>query len=265
MLAAFDMLEHAVAAGDFVDWPPAAARLPRIGAYDAPNLEMLLALDTDLMVTTYSEAALRIHDRIRALGIRVAALRTDTWEHTLEAFAVLGEELGLPERADALTTTLRARMEAVRERTRGLQARSTLVVVGRSPLYAAGPGSHLDELIRAGGGRNILTGGPPYQLVSMEAVLEGLPEVIIDTSDNRGPRGDAGRVWERWPFLPAVQEGRVWRVHPERVAIPGPRVPRMAGLVARMIHPEAFKPPEPGQLGPLSPADTTWLEVIRVP
>ncbi|MFO7767436.1 MAG: helical backbone metal receptor [bacterium] len=267
MLAAFDMLDHAVASGDFVGWPPRAARLPRIGPYDAPNLEVLLSLDVDLLVTSYSEAARGVHERIRSMGIRVAALSTETFEQTMEAFHRLGEELEREEAAEDLVAALRERIEEVRTGTRDLERRGTLVVVGRRPLYVAGPGSHLDELVRAGGGRNIITGGAPYQLVSMEAVLERLPEVIIDLADSRGPKEQPGRgdAWERWSFLPAVERGRVWRVHPERLSIPGPRLPSMADLVARMIHPDLLGPPGPEALGPLSSADTTDLEVLRAP
>ncbi len=267
MLAALDMLDHAVAAGDFVTWPPGAAALPRIGAYDAPNLEVLLVLEVDLLVTSHSEAADEAHARVRELGIEVAPLRTDTWEHTLEAFQALGRAVGRPERATAVVETLRTRMARVRASTDTLRARRTLVVVGRRPLYVAGPGSHLDELVRAGGGANIVTEGAPYQLVSMEAVLERLPEVIIDTSDNRGTsdRDQAAGGWGQWPFLPAVESGRVWRVHPERLAIPGPRMPEMSRLVSRLVHPEVFGAPSPRERGPLSPADTTALEVLRVP
>ena len=262
MVASLGMLDHAVAAGDFVSWPPAASRLPRIGAYDAPNLEMLLTLDVDLLVTSYSEAGEGVHERVRELGIRVAALQTDTWEHTLDALQELGDAVGRSSRAAHVVEVLRGGMRQVRERTEDLEPRKTLVVVGRRPLYVAGPGSHLDELVRAGGGLNIIASGPPYQLVSMEAVLERLPEVIIDTSHNRGQATTerSEGVWDTWPFLPAVEQGRVWQVHPE---IPGPRMPRRAELAARMIHPEVFGPPDTSDLGPLSPADTTALEVDR--
>lgn len=259
ILAALERLDRVVAVGDFVNWPAPVARLPRIGAYDAPNLEVLLGLRTDLLVTSYSEAAAPVHERLRGLGIRVLALRTDTWAETLEAIVELGARLHCAERAVALVATLRERMARVRDSTRGLQRRRTLVVVGRQPLFVAGPGSHLDELVGVAGGRNVVTGGATYQLISMEAVLERLPQVIVDTSSNRGRAGG----WQAWPFLPAVRGGRVWQVHPERLTIPGPRMPHMAALMARLIHPERFGVPADRELGPLGPQDRAALEILR--
>ncbi|HSM14510.1 MAG TPA: hypothetical protein VLA66_10635, partial [Thermoanaerobaculia bacterium] len=81
-----------------------------------------------------------------------------------------------------------------------------------------------------------------YALVSLETALARAPEVILDTSDNRrgALRGAAPGEWARWPFLPAVAEGRVFHVDPSRIVIPGPRLAEMAELVARLVHPEVF-------------------------
>jgi hypothetical protein len=45
-----------------------------------------------------------------------------------------------------------------------------------------------------------------------------------------------------------VKEGRVWWVDPTRLTIPGVRLPEMALLTARLIHPEALGEPGPGEL-----------------
>jgi iron complex transport system substrate-binding protein len=129
---------------------------------------------------------------------------------------------------------MRAGLDEVRAATLDLQSKNVLVVVGRDPLYVAGPGSHLDELIRLAGGRNLAAdAASPYQQFSIEAVLERGPEVIVDTS------GDA-EYWSRWPFLPAVRDGSVYRVDPDVLAIPGMRLPEMARSMARCIHPGAL-------------------------
>ena len=140
-----------------------------------------------------------------------------------------------------------------------LPRRRVLCAVGRDPLYAAGPGSHLDELLRAAGGENVLAdAGAPYVLASLEAVLARRPEVIVDLSDNRAgaPRGVVAGDWARWPFLPAVVDGRVYQVDPVRLAIPGPRLAEMAELLARAIHPERFGSPRDGEMGALALAGT---------
>jgi ABC-type Fe3+-hydroxamate transport system substrate-binding protein len=87
----------------------------------------------------------------------------------------------------------------------------------------------------------------PYQQLSIEAVLERAPEVIVDASDNRpgAPRGRLAGAWGRWDFLPAVRAERVYQVDPSRLVIPGLRLPEMARLMGELIHPESFGEAEP--------------------
>jgi iron complex transport system substrate-binding protein len=107
----------------------------------------------------------------------------------------------------------------------------------------AGPGSHLDEMVRLVGGENVARdSGSPYPRFSMEAVLERMPEVIVDVSDNR-PAVRRGRIagdWARFPFLPAVRGGGVYQVDPRHLTIPGMKLPEMTLLMGRLVHPEAF-------------------------
>jgi ABC-type Fe3+-hydroxamate transport system substrate-binding protein len=254
MLGALGLAPRVVAVGDFVGWPPDLAALPRIGAYDRPSLERPVELDVDLYVTARSTAGSAARLDLERLGIEVLELETGTYEGTLAALAALGERLGRAPEARALAEAIRARVEAVRSRARTAPPRRVLVVVGRDPLYVAGPGSHLDELLDAAGGRNVAADAlSPYQLLSLEAALARRPEVIVDSSDNRpgALRGRALGPWAEWPFLPAVAERRVYWVDPARLSIPGPRLGEMAELLARIVHPERFGEPRPGELGAL--------------
>jgi ABC-type Fe3+-hydroxamate transport system substrate-binding protein len=82
----------------------------------------------------------------------------------------------------------------------------------------------------------------PYQQVSLEAILERSPDVIIDTSDNRpgAARGRLAGDWGRWEFVPAVREHRVYQVEPGRLVIPGLRLPEMTLLMGKLTQPEIF-------------------------
>jgi iron complex transport system substrate-binding protein len=149
-------------------------------------------------------------------------------------------------------------MRAVGSRAAAAPRLKVLFVVGRDPLYVAGPGSHIDTMIRSAGGANIAAdSGAPYQMVSLEAMLERLPDVIIDTSDNRPDalRGRRPGPWETWDFLPAVRKNRVFWVDPDRLVIPGIRLPAMTERMGRLIHPELFG--EPAEADFQTPTETT--------
>jgi ABC-type hemin transport system substrate-binding protein len=248
------MTDHVVGRGDFVVWPPALRGVPKVGAYHAPSVETVLSLGTTLVLTTSSDAAQGAHGKLRDLGIEVLALKTSTYESMLASIVAIGEEVGRAEQAREVVEGIRNEMSEIRGLARDAPPRRVVFVVDRDPVYVAGPGSHVDEMIRAVGGQNLAAdAASDWQLLSMEVIFEGAPEVIIDTSDN-GDGALRGRVrgpWERWPFLPAVEKDRVYWVDPIRLVIPGPRLPQMTRLMGRLIHPEIFGEPSPEDFGAL--------------
>lgn len=251
ILEALDLLGLVVGVGDFGPWPAALDDRPRVGGYAWPNVERVLELRADLVLTSASDAAAAAHARLRALGVRVVALDTSTYQGVFDSLARVGELFGMRSETDALADRLRAELEQIRARAAGAPPRRVLCVVGRDPLYVAGPGSHLDELIRLVGGRNVAgDAASPYQQFSIESVLERLPQVIIDTSDNGAGamRGRRSGAWSRWDFLPAVRDDRVYWVDPGRLVIPGLRLAEMATLVGRLVQPEVFGEAEPEDL-----------------
>ncbi len=242
-----------VAVGDFVDQPPGVRSLPRLGAYDAPSPERLIELGVDLLLTTAGSAGASERSALAGLGIRVVALDTATFAGTLAAIAEIGRLVDRESAASELIDGIERRVGAVRTQATGLPRRRVLVVVGRDPLFVAGPGSYLDELITIAGGENLAGDAlAPFAMVSLEAMLERRPEVILESADNRlsGPFGAIAGDWQRWDFLPAVAAGRVFRLEPSRLLVPGPRLGEMAERMARLIHPERFGPPRAEDFAP---------------
>ncbi len=252
MVVELGAADSVVGVGDFVSGLAPLAELPRVGAYNAPNAERVLELRANLFLTAASAAAAESHRRLEALGIAVVPLDTSTHDGVFVSLATIGRLLGREERARALAREMRQRIAAIRRTATDLPRRRVLFVVGRDPLFVAGPGSHIDEMIGLVGGVNVLADAlSPYERASLEVVLERLPEIIIDCSDNRrtAARGRDGGDWSRWEFLPAVQRGRVYQVEPSRLVIPGIRLPEMTLLMGKLVQPEAFGEPAPSEMG----------------
>jgi iron complex transport system substrate-binding protein len=129
-----------------------------------------------------------------------------------------------------------------------------LFLVGNKPLFVAGPGSHIDRLITLAGGENAAYDSRgSYQMISMEVILSRQPEIIIDSSDNQAnaSRGRHLGSWAGFDTLPAVVRNQVYWIDPQQLSIPGPRLPEMAELMGKIIHPEIFGEPTQAELGPL--------------
>ncbi len=268
MLAELGMLQQIVGIGDFVSRPRELNRLPRIGPYNAPNIEKVLELRTDILITVLSDAAQASNTRLRKLGVEVLELDTSHWEGTRKALMTLGLRLDRAARAEQVLDVLDEAMSDIRRRAEGFDRPKVLFVVGRDPLYVAGPGSHIDAMIRTAGGVNAAAdSGSSYQLVSLEAMLQRLPDVIIDTSDN-GPdalRGQRPGPWGTWEFLPAVRRNRVFWIDPDLLVIPGIRQPAMTARMGRLIHPEIFGEPVEADFEPSPEQGTTETTIEDSP
>src|SRR5690606_4567405 len=92
----------------------------------------------------------------------------------------LGELLGVPERAQALSRQMRERLERLRALTADREPPTVLLLIGTHPPMASGPGTVHDELLSHLGARNAAreasVSAPTYD---REALLALAPDVIL--------------------------------------------------------------------------------------
>lgn len=207
-----------------------------------PNLEALVALRPDLVIVSPFEAARAALSRLEGMGIPLYAARTGTLEDVRTLAGNLGHLLGPPmaDRARVLLDSLEAGLEALaRERADGPRP-TVFYLVWDNPPMTVGPGSYLDDLIRAAGGRNVFDDAPsPWPQVSLEEIVRRQPDWVILSGREAG--GEERLRWIReapgWRELRAVQEGRVQVVEGDLFNRPGPRLLEAARTLAASIHP----------------------------
>jgi len=231
------------------DYPPAVAELPVIGDVAALDLEKIVMLAPDLIVTwpwtTPAQVAW-----LRARG--VAVFEADA--HTIDGIATDIERIGALSGTDAA-----ARAAALKFRTRVAQlARDgrdgaplrVFYQVSGVPMFTLG-GRHLvSQAIARCGGENVFAGLTiPAPQVSVEAVLAANPQVIIaGTDDARRPAWLDD--WSRWPALDAVRHHALFVVDANLLHRPGPRfvdgIAQLCGTLAdarRAMAADAYNVP----------------------
>lgn len=251
LMVALGLTERIVGVGDFVPTGSGLANVPRLGSYEAPSLERIVELRVSHLVSVESQASARSHGELERLGVQVVALDTASYDGMLAGIARLGALFGRESEARALHRRIDDGMRAIEGSLAGTQRVKVLLVVGREPLYVAGPGSFVDTMIRTAGGENVAADADAsYAMLSLETALLRAPEVIIDISDNAPSalRGKALGDWREYSFVPAVRNERVYFVDPQVLAVPGPRLVEMTRLIAKMLHPEKFGEPRAAEL-----------------
>jgi iron complex transport system substrate-binding protein len=224
----------------FCDFPAEVAGLPRVGGFNDPSLEAVLALRPTLVTGARGPANRGTVERLSAQGIDAYFPLDGSLADVRASIRGLGARVHRPAEAEGLVARLDAQLAAVTAALGAARRPRALLVFGRRPLSVAGPGTFADEMLRAAGAENVVTSGPAYPTIGVERVLALAPEVILEAGMAAG--GDADFDWARYPAIPAVRDGRVLRFEDARVLRPGPRVAEGVAVLARLLHPEAQIP-----------------------
>jgi len=223
--------DQVVGVTTWCDKPEAAKKLPKIADYIKPNIEMIMALKPDLVVTSTENSIKAPIDVIEKLGVPVLLLPFQNIDDFLASTQKLGETIGHSKEATKLIRRITILKE---ERGKEGDGRRTLIIVGRRPLIAAGAETFLSELIRLSGGKNIVEGKIPYPHVNMELILARDPEVIIDLS--MGSETDSKtslNEWKRYP-IKASKENRVYSLNISDFRI-GPRLIEQVATLKKIL------------------------------
>jgi iron complex transport system substrate-binding protein len=241
---ALGMGDRLVGVSVYCDYPPEAAKIDRVGNFLTPNLEAILAKRPDIIIAVPTPGNRGSVEALRGLGLRVLIVDPRTLAETEASLVVIGRAIGREAEGHALVARIEAGIAAVRGRLAGVPERRVLMVVGRTPLIAAGAGTFQDELIRMAHGKNLAAAaGGEWPHLSIEFAVAQAPEVIIDTTMGNEERAGAQAAldfWNAFPTMPAVQAHRVYGYKAYQLLRPGPRLAEAFEAIARAIHPDRF-------------------------
>lgn len=238
-----------VGVSNFDTYPPAVQKLPRVGALLDPDTERILALHPDLVITYGSQDDART--RFERAGIRVFAYRHGGIREVLATMRELGVATGNAAEAAAAAQQMEARIEALRAKVRGRPRPRTALVFDRTPqtlrgLFVSGGVGFMNDMLDAAGAANAF-GDIKRESVqpSQEQLLMRAPDVIIEVRArgllNPADTAADAATWKALASVPAVKSGRVLFLAGEPLVVPGPRLVEGIDMLARAIHPDAFR------------------------
>jgi ABC-type Fe3+-hydroxamate transport system substrate-binding protein len=207
-----------------------------LGGLFTPDFERAVELAPNLILAVDSAQQQGFLDQARARGVRVETFRGHTLDDVLESFRRIGNLLARPEAGARLAADVEQELAGLAAERRDA-ATSVAVIIERDPLYVVGGGSFVDDLIQAAGGRNAFGDlERPYPRVSLEALAERAPDVLLDTTFDEermdGAPAEARAHWQRYSWVKRVE------VLPQGIlTLPGPDLPDAARLLRERIRP----------------------------
>jgi iron complex transport system substrate-binding protein len=230
--------EQLVGVDDYSARAPGAAGLPAVGGLYDPSLEAVIALAPDLVVLVPSAEQRGFRERLETLGVPCLALDPVSFDDVLAAIATLGARLGREDAAAARVDAIRRTRARAAAAARELPVLRGVLVLQRDPLFVAGAGTFVDDMLRTLGIENLAAAQPGlWPRLAREWLVAAGPGLILDASPATEP---AASYWARWPSLPAVNGRAVFDI-PEGVStLPGPDLDEALLVLAAAARGPAF-------------------------
>lgn len=231
LVCALGACERLVGVDRYSSWPRQVDGLPKVGGVIDPDIESIVALEPDLVITA---ATVQSAARLRALGLAVAGFElqrradVERVSRLLAGMLALGSAEGFLQR---LELGILAATETVPQPQRGQRV---YFEVSPGP-YAAGADSFIGQMLQTLHLVNIVGGKlGPFPRINPELVVRSDPDVIMVTGsaleDLLGRPG--------WRRLRALATGHVCLFDAgERDILvrPGPRMADAAALLADCV------------------------------
>jgi iron complex transport system substrate-binding protein len=229
-----------VGVSTYCDYPAEARKLPKIGGFMSPSLEVIVAKRPDLVIGVSSATDPVKAREMERLGLKVTLISLASVSDILSSIKNIARLLGNPEAGEKLVRKITRQFDEVRKRVAPAPRRPILLAVGLRPLVAVGGKNFIDELITLAGGANIAgNAAQPWLNLPDEYVVAKAPEVIIEAGMG-SERGESAKHWEDLKSIPAVKERRVHVYPSDKILRPGPRIGEGLEEIARLVHPECF-------------------------
>ncbi|MEP4194808.1 MAG: ABC transporter substrate-binding protein [Aliishimia sp.] len=237
--------QHRLIARDTTSvFPPEVTALPDVGYVRALSPEGVLSVGPELVIAEEGAGPAMAVDVLRKSSIPyVDVPQSDSPEGVLSKIRVVGDALGVPERAETLAQSVAKDFESAVAlvATHPVDQRRVLFVLSTQGgrIMAAGTDTGADAIIALAGGTNVIQSFEGYKLVTEEAIAAAQPDVIL-MMDRRG--GHANTNAELWamPALaktPAARRDAVVRIDGLLLLGFGPRTPQaITSLHAALIE-----------------------------
>jgi len=245
-LFALGLGDKIVGDSDYCDYPEAAKTVPKIGGYFTPNIEAIVALNPDLVLT--DGYVPELITKLDSLGIPLAVIDPKDINGILRDIELLGNVTGSQKEATELTGDMKKRIDAVSWKVVPLSYRPSVFYVfdatDTTKPWTAGPGSFVDALISLGGGENIAAiSSDAWIQFNMEELVDADPEILLVDS-HMGTAVISPEELKKlpgWQNLTAVKEKRIYTIDGDLVNRSGPRIVQGLEDIAKILHPELFQ------------------------
>jgi iron complex transport system substrate-binding protein len=224
LLVVIDAGDRLVGTVEHSDFPAAAQRIRRVGGYNALDLELILALQPDLIIGWRTGNNPVQLEKLRALGLPVFISEPRHLLDVPDTAKRLAILAGTSQQAQVFIQQFEKQYASLQQRYVRRRPVKLFYEVWHQPLITIN-GEHLiSDIIHLCGAVNVFADVPSLApTVSVEAVISAAPDIIV-TGGSHTDRSEWRADWQRWSQLPAVMHDQLYFINPDLIQRHGPRI-----------------------------------------
>jgi len=242
-LFALGLGDRVVGVTSYCNYPPEVlekvgeGKIAVIGGFTNPSLEKIIGLNPDLVIG-HNLLKPEFVKKIEDAGIPIIVVKTsETIQGVYDDIKLIGKACWADDAASKLVEKLKNKIAFWEKRIEGVEKVDVAEIAWVNPLWVAGNGTYIHDIIEHAGGRNVFADKNWWASVSDEELVAKDPDYIIVPY-----RHDQELIYEGMMKMKeeGLIHGEIIPIDPDIISRPGPRVTLLFETVVKALHPEVW-------------------------
>jgi len=203
--------------------PKGTTEKENIGTLLEPNIEKIISLKPDLVISTKEGNNKSAIEKMQRLGCKIYVMNTvRNFEEICDNFKNLGSYVGKKETAEVIIEKVKKEMDKITAGIKNKKNEKIFWEVGAKPLFTAGKKSFVNNYNKFLGTTNIFEDiDMRYPNVNMESVIIKNPDIILLVNMGDITNEEMQR-WKRIKTINAVKNKRIYMLDVNDIFTPTP-------------------------------------------
>jgi Periplasmic binding protein. len=224
---------------NYDDYPPEVKSVAKVGGYEGPNIEAILAQKPDIVFASNLSGKDQM-ETIEKSGIPVVVIEAQNINQIYDSIKILGEITGNTEKGNEIIKTMKDKIKEINDKVKDLPKVNVFYVVDTNGNWTAGKGTFIDELITLAGGNNVASDANGWAQYSVEKLIQKNPDVIITSQHATNAKNI--KNMPGYKDTKAAKEGKIFVIsNDDIINRASDRIVLGLEEIAKDLHPEAFK------------------------
>ncbi len=235
LMYSLNLDDHLIGVSQFSDFPPAAAKKPKVGSFVSPNMEKILELKPNFILAREGATPPQLIYVLNKQKIELLMSKATSETDIFENIRILGKKFKRGKKAEKIISDEQKKLASLTRKLTSVLTPSVLIQIETHPPIVAGQNTLIARAIELAGGKNAASEFGQYPRLQTEHILKLNPSFIILSAPNTSDFMD---YWKKWSHMEAVQKNRLYTINADLLSRASLRYFEGITTLAKLLHPE---------------------------